>query len=256
MPTVKQSKTLKVCILPDIHAPVHDQQAMSSVLAYMRSETWDEVVQLGDFVDVHAISEHNTGKPGAIPHPLSYEYEVANSLLDKIVSAARSKNKACKITFLKGNHEFRADRFVEKHPELKGLVEPHIALRYNARKIDYVESYPRGDVYSIGHLHMHHGYYCNEFHTKKHAEAYGVNIVTGHVHDFQTYSKVTWGSGKTRLATSLGCLCVLDAPYLHGRPSKWVHGFGVAYVKPDGNFNLYPVQIIDGHFVAPNGVNF
>ena len=36
-------------------------------------------------------------------------------------------------------------------------------------------------------------------------------------------------------------------------PNAWVNGFAIAYIRPDGHFNLYTIDIIRGEFVAPDG---
>ena len=50
-------------------------------------------------------------------------------------------------------------------------------------------------------------------------------------------------------AYGIPCLSDLSPDYLNGKPNSWIHGFGVAYVMPDGRFNLYPIIITNGQFV-------
>ena len=49
------------------------------------------------------------------------------------------------------------------------------------------------------------------------------------------------------------CGCALNPHYRRHAPNSWLNGFGVFYVYPNGNFQLYPVISVDGTFIAPNG---
>lgn len=253
-PEVTKTDIRRVLYLPDVHVPLHDRQAIEAVLSYMWDEWFDEVVQLGDFLDLNAPSAHNEGKPKVVEgERLQEDYRIGRSVLDDLLSAARNRNKACKFTMLKGNHEYRVDRWVDRYPLVEGLVEPEIGLQLKLRQVKWVESYPKGELYKIGHLYATHGTYCNEHHAKKHVERYGVNVVYGHTHQVQQYSKVLHGKNKTLQGVSLGCLCRMDMPYLGGAPTSWQHAIGVAHFLPNGFYSLAPVLIFNGEFVAPNG---
>jgi hypothetical protein len=53
-------------------------------------------------------------------------------------------------------------------------------------------------------------------------------------------------------AKSIGCLCKFDMPYMKQRPSNWVNGFSVAYIRQDGTFNEYTINIVNDHFTFGN----
>jgi len=176
-----------VLILPDIHLPYEDKRSVGAVLNYAATKHWDECVQLGDFVDMNSVSSHNKGKPLLVEgERLADDYEYANEFLDCLTQAVRAKNPKCKITLLKGNHEYRVDRYVEEHPALEGMIETKVGLRLKERGIQQINCYPGGELYKIGKLTFTHGYWCNEHHAKKHADYYGCSIVYGHCFDEQT----------------------------------------------------------------------
>ena len=248
----------RILVLPDIHAPYHDAKAIGAVLHYASTQHIDELVQLGDYVDADAVNGHDEGKRRTQEgRRLKDEYDVANELLDQITDAIRVKNSAAKLVMLKGNHEWRVDRWVDRHPEVEGLVEVENALRLQARGVKWVESYPHGELYQMGKLYAAHGAYTNKYHSTKHLDEYGINLIYGHVHSIQVSSKPVFGfAHKTIEAISIGCLCNYDLPYIQGRPTKWQHAFAEVHVWGNGSFNVLPVRIHGGEFVAPTGEKF
>lgn len=217
-------------------------------MSFARQHVWTDVVHLGDLLEGDAISGHNKGKPKLVEgERLEADYAMANALLCEVEAAAPK----AKIALLKGNHEYRVDRYIEEHPALDGLINVEKGLRIADRpRVQLIDCYPAGELYNIGKLYFTHGTYCGGNPCKKHLDVYGVNIVFGHTHEVGIYSKVTYGKGKALSAYNLGCLCRYDMAYLEGRPTNWQHAIGEAYVLPNGKFNLVIHNIFDGEFVV------
>jgi len=78
----------------------------------------------------------------------------------------------------------------------------------------------------------------------------GLMTITQNSHDVQLYTKVHEEDPEDyHTAQSIGCLCNRAPEYKSGRPNRWVHGFGVVYVRENGFYNLYVPIIINGSFV-------
>ena len=75
----------------------------------------------------------------------------------------------------------------------------------------------------------------------------GCNIVYGHTHRSQVYG-INMVMQKTLKAWGLGCLCNKKPSYLRGKAGSWDHQFAVLYVASNGEFNLYPIDIINNRF--------
>ena len=247
----------RIFVLPDIHAPFHDMKAIGAFMNYAATQHVDEFVQLGDYVDADAVNAHDEGKRRTQEgRRLKDEYDVANELLDQLTDAVRIRHRGTKLVMLKGNHEWRVDRWVDRHPEIEGLIEVENALRLQARGVHWVESYPHGEAYKMGRLHAIHGSYTNKYHAAKHLDEYGIDLIYGHVHSIQVASRPSRNKLRTTEAISIGCLCDYALPYLQGRPSKWQHAFAEVHLWEGGAFNVLPVRIHDGEFVAPTGQKF
>ena len=251
-------KSRRVLVLPDIHlrpacngVPTgEDTDSLAAVMRYVSRNEWDEVVMLGDLLDFDCISTHNKNKLRLEEDKrLQKDYDHANRFLD---TWQKATGKA-KWTILEGNHDERAERYVDANPVLEGSIEVAGKLDFKARGIQWVRFWTKGEVYSIGTAHFGHGLYCNKYHAERHASEYGVCFFYGHTHDVQEMPKSLRGADKTIIGQSMGCLCRYNQPYMKGRPSKWQQAFGVFYFQPSGFFNHYVVRIFDHKFISPEG---
>lgn len=252
----EMEKIYKVIVLPDIQYPYVAKDAMGAVEKYMADEKFDEYLQVGDFMDFDQLSRWSSEIPERVVNSIADDYEGANKLLDRHQSLIRKNNKNAKFTILAGNHDIRAEKFAEKFPQIKGMIEMEHALKFKERGINYIKCYPKGEIYTIGHANFHHGLYTGGNHAKKHADNFGVNIFYGHVHDVQSNAKIMFGKNKTIIGQSLGCLCKYDLDYVGKNPTNWQHAVTTFYIRPDGNFNYYISMIFNGQFTAPNGKTY
>ena len=151
------------------------------------------------------------------------------------------------VVLLSGNHDERVYTAIQKDTTLQNLVEYETMLKLKSRKVPFFRDTQQ--PYKIGKLNAVHGWYYNRYHTAKHLDVFSGNIVYGHVHTLQTTSKILVAKKQEIQATSLPCLCDLAPEYMNGAPSGWQHGFAVAYVQDNGDFNLYPINIIRDRFI-------
>lgn len=248
---MSKSKLLEVLVLPDIHIPVEDKLTMRAVERYMADCQLDEVIYLGDLMDLGVISSHNKDNLRAISgQSLAKDYAAGNAFLDRHQNLAPN----AKFTLIEGNHCYRAERLVNAQPQLEGLVEPQIQLRLEERGINWVPFWSKGALYTIGKANYGHGLWTSKYHARQHLEAYGINFFYGHTHDEQLASKVSYGDNNTVVAHSFGCLCDYFQSYIKGKPTKWQQCFAKFHFRPDGFFNYTVTKIFDHAFVSPEGV--
>lgn len=240
-------------LIPDLHLPHEDKRSVAALEAYLRDEWWDYWICLGDMLDNDAISAFNVGKPRKIltAPTVQEQFEYANRFLDRHLGVVRGGNGECRLVYLEGNHEERTERYVDRLPELQGLVDVERGLNLKARGVQYVRFWSSGELYPLGKLYLGHGAYTVQNHAAKHVRDFGCCIGYGHTHDVQSYSIKQRGKQHTIMAQSFGCLCQYDQPYLRGRPTNWTHAFGVVYLFPDGFFQHQVVQIHKNRFVGP-----
>lgn len=248
----------KGVLLPDIQHPRHDPACIKAVIH--KFIPWFKphlVVILGDALNMDAINHWRREKDDKKYFEgkrLDKEYKSFDKEI--LTPIEKAIDKDTERVYLGGNHEDWANLVVNKEPNLEGLVEPEIRLRLTERGwkwIPYVSEDRDGNTvrgtYQVGKLLVSHGVYLNKFHTAKVAETHSKSCAYGHTHDIQIFSKIFEDDRGYHTAQSIGCLCNMSPDYMKGKPNKWVHGFGIIYVQPNGDYNLYVPVINHGRFV-------
>ncbi len=249
----KPGQVYRVLVIPDMQVPYEDKESVAAVEKYMADVRYDEVIILGDFLDLDCISSHNAKNLRAIEgKSIQADYDYANALLDRWQRIVRKRNPDARWVLLEGNHEYRAERYLDEHPQLRGLLEVERGLRLKERGFKWVRCYAKGEVYKLGKAHFHHGLYCGSNHARKMVENFGVNIFYGHTHDVIEWPKTTYGEDSTIIGKSLGCLCG-PQPYMNGRPDNWQQAVTDFFFTDDGFFNHFVSRIFQHRLIAPNG---
>lgn len=231
----------KMVILPDVHINTTVPKPYQVVKNFIKLYKPDEIVLLGDYMDVQSLSAWDMDKRKLMEgRRYKKEVEVTNKELDFLQK--HSKN----ITYIEGNHENRVERYIEKNPEMEGLLEIKDCLNLDERGIKYVEM---NKLYKVGHCYLTHGLYTNKYHASKHLTSLGCNIIYGHTHR-PDISSMIMKMQKPIMAWGLGCLCDKEPDYLRGRPSNWVDQFAIMeFETKTGEFTVLPINIVNNKFI-------
>jgi len=187
-------KARRVVLLPDIHHPYHDENCLNAVYHFLKWFKPDELVLLGDAMDMTAASHwlEEKGKRKALENKrIKQEYEDFDrevlSKLEKVLP------KWCVKVFMGGNHEDWAYQLVENDPRLEGMVEPEIVLDLANRGwkwIPYLVKDGSGGTsigtYRVGKLLVFHGMYTNKYHAAKTVGMFSRSVAYGHCLDEET----------------------------------------------------------------------
>ncbi len=232
-------KGIKSIILPDLHisrrgyARVYD-----TVKDFIIDFKPDVVYLLGDFADNEALCPHMMGNFSSATHAAEIR------VLDKELKFLEKHSG--KIVWIEGNHEDWVNQYEAKFPKLRGTLTYETQLRLSERNITWIPR-SRKKLLKVGKLHMFHGMYINEYHANKHLRKIGCSVVYGHTHVGQVHTN-DQVMQRTHKAYGLGCLCNKKASYLKDLEGSWNHEFAVLYSATNGDFNLYPIDIIGNRF--------
>ena len=229
----------RLLIVPDTHAPFHDERAWKLMLKVARQFKPQIIVHQGDLADFYAVSAHS--KDPSRKATLKEELKVVRKLrgdLDRL--GAKRK------VFIEGNHEDRLRRYLEeKAPELFGMFDTDslLQLRENGWEFTPYKSYARvGKVY-FSHDTGNSGLYT----TARALQAFQHSIVIGHHHAIQ-YAVEGDATGKHRVGAQFGWLGdAKRADYMHRIKAlrNWSLGFGVGHKDDTGVVHLQPIPIIN-----------
>lgn len=237
-------------ILSDVHVPEHDRPFWASMMRFIADMKPDEVILSGDFGEYGSVSQHG----GGFEAKLTDDLTAVKLALDELRTAAGAD---AKITYLEGNHESRLPRAIASWaPTLAGSLDLASQLELDKRGIEWVPEHKqpiRRGLLRVLHGHQLLGKYGPKHHAAKAADIYGsspgVEIVYGHVHTTQNFTKAVAGGYVSAL--SLGCGRTIgpdEVRWLQGREAGWHHGFGVAFAVGD-HVQVHSVRVIKGRFI-------
>jgi predicted phosphodiesterase len=213
----------KTAILSDIHLGIHDKQALTSALTYLKKEKIENLILNGDILDSTAISTHPKN-----PQTPKYLYEI--NLANQLLSSLGSDFPKVKIYFKEGNHEDRLQRYIMANAEqLEGIVDLQKILDLESKGISYVESLRYMIVNSIHVFHGHEIKVSGNLAARKLYDKTANSSLMGHVHKIGHYVKKGI-DGRYRDAFTTGCLCKLSQGYMMHSDSQ--HGFAI--IEKDG----------------------
>jgi len=236
----------------DVHS---EPKYVRAILPFIREFRPDFLIIGGDFVDLETISRFNKHRRGLIGidkclKDIKAEIATCNSILDEIDVAA---GEDCRKVLILGNHEERLDKFYCEYPQYhdEGVeIQSELMLQKRGYKV-----VGHGGFYKLGKLYFIHGEgYGGDHYTKSISLRCRRNIRTFHHHTNQTYTITSpLDSGDICEVKSIGCMCDRAPSYLRGTTNRWINSFGCGYVKSNGDFQDYVVNIVGMSFIAPNG---
>jgi predicted phosphodiesterase len=238
-------------ITSDQHVPYQDEnahRAIAELAQVLRPQGW---VFNGDFLDLLEISRHSAGSLAKLEgRRICTTFNEGNRILDLLITAA---GKQCTdLHFIDGNHEDRINRWLSTADNgiFSGDESISIArrLKFDSRGIQYHEGYPEAGV-RLGKLWVTHGRFTNKYHANKMLDYYRHSVLYGHTHAPQMdHAPALRGQ---QVAIGTGHLGDPDSPAMSyaPRPNRWVSGFALVYVYPDGSFNAQPINLWRGQFV-------
>ncbi len=239
----------KVLVLPDLHLKTKPHEkgwigdvspSLWAALNFGEDFKPDMTILLGDLMELEMISSFAKNNLRVREQMrLNYDFEFTNQVLNRIDKMSKGDK-----VYLFGNHENRIEWYIDKNPELEGILSIEKNLHLEERGWKY---YREGKIIKVGHACFIHGWYWNVYHARKHVSEMGESIFCGHVHDVQSFSKPN-PAQMPIIGQSLGCLCDLNPAWKRNKPNRWVNAFGVFYFSKDGNFTYYVPIIIDGGF--------
>jgi len=251
-------------IIPDVHdrhpyvSSPHGRMsrkvyhpAYRCMLSVIKALKPNGIVNLGDTTDMESLSYFDMDKRRKMEgRRYQKDIQSLNHLLDeqeKVIS-----HKTEKIYFI-GNHEQRVENYLDNHPESEGMMNFEADVFLGRRGYEIIGfNQPK----KLGKALFMHGFDATMYHAAKMSRTFDRTIYYGHVHDVQTHSfKSPINAREIRVAESLGCLCDLNPSWLLGKPNRWVHAFGLFWLKDNGEFQMDRKIVINGEVVI-NGKIF
>ncbi len=248
-------------MIPDVHGNKQDPKAVACMfedLKLLGIGKGDTVIQIGDLIDCGGfLTEKFT---------LGYVSEIGDtSFAQDIAAGRRFIDRMVEVTpgaeyhFLEGNHEARVEAWCVtkslRHQEdaqlLLDMFGVDNQLNLHDRGIKY---YKRGEFHNVpeyrglvkfGKCYYTHGSKYPTNAAKAYADTYNVNIVYGHTHRADTWTKRSIDYGSI-ISSNPGTMSEKQPAWKHDDPTNWTHGYNLQIVAESGDFLNINVPIING----------
>ena len=254
--------------------PFHDETAMAACLRIVREVDPDDIIVIGDFIDLAPMSRFDQ-EPG---FALTVQPAIDRGTLflaELVAAAPRSTTRV----YLEGNHDRRLQKSIVNNavaafglrpgytpPDTwPDLSIPHL-LRLDDLEFSYVGGYPAGIWWVNENLAAIHGHRVTSAGSTaaRVVDDARVSVLFGHVHrlELMTRTRQVYEGSRTSLAASVGCLCRIDGAVpstkgstdVFGRPvpttENWTQGMAVVtYEEGNGFFDVELVPIFGGRVI-------
>lgn len=224
-------------VIPDLHVPYHHKPTFNIILQVVKDIQPEHIVFIGDCFDAEALGSWTKD---TVEEGLYKTLDEIEQFQEEVLDPLRNIASDSEYYWCGGNHDMQ--RVKDAIEDLKGRRKViNLDKMFPNIKMTEYNQYVK-----IGKLHYTHGTYHNKYHARKHVDNYQVNVMYGHTHTVQSFTKHTKTDRDPIKATSIGACCNLNPNYMKNKPNAWVHAFAVVNYFENGNFTSHINEVIDG----------
>ena len=247
MPKIKVA-----CAVYDLHYPKVDKPTVRALFEYLEDNKPEVFIFGGDQFHFDCISHHTKHTP-IFRTRRAYMNDIQGFERDILTPLERVLPKGCEKVWIIGNHEDWEQDLINEQPELEDAIGHVNLLRLKERGWTIV---PLGHAYKLGKLYVVHGEVLSGvgnqaglYPARKAVELYAGNVLAGHTHAPQTFTKVSPVDHRNKWQGIISPIAGdVNPEYLRNRPTAWVNGFNRIEVMENGQYNYYPLLVINGKF--------
>lgn len=240
-------------------APFHDRRAMSLVLKVAQTNHFDDIIFLGDLLDLPDWSDKFLRSP-------EFYFTTQSAIIEAAwwLAQFRLAQPGARLVLIEGNHERRMDTAIITHLaasyQLRPAGEVNLApvltvprlLGLESMGVEWAGGYPDSGVWLNDLLLVTHGNVARAG-AGDTAKAMVTNsnhsTIFGHIHRIEKVPMTLTGRQGARSiwALSPGCLCRLDGSVPgHEVGQNWQNGFAVAHYTESGDHFIEDYLIHNG----------
>jgi UDP-2,3-diacylglucosamine pyrophosphatase LpxH len=242
----------KLIAIFDTHIP--HNLPLEGFIEFLKDEKPTHLLIGGDFVNLDSLNHWNDDQGNLKEKEgkrLEDDISAANSVLLRLMKAV---GEGCKIVYLEGNHELWAKKYVEKNPEMEGVVSIERQLKLKEKGIQYIELDSDENFYKLGNIVYTHGDEARgQYHARKMMDIFNSKVRYGHRHTRQMIARATKTGMPDVDAENIPAMCD-NEKYMKGLPTGKRSGFHIVYYLKDGSEYEYTIEQKDGRFVFNNKI--
>lgn len=264
-----ESKIVKHMALYDVHVPRNIN--LQPVIDFARDYQPDYFIIGGDFLNLEWASHWNEA---VFKH---IGFEKLSKMLSQEIAAGKEVLKEfnevlpknCKKFYIPGNHEEWLFWASLAYPEIAGGLSLGVSDMSFKSDISQIKKQvlsnlltklletdkigmkilPYEKELNIGKITYIHGHQAGNLAAMKRNYP-ARNVVAGHTHTHEVTTLHNSGvEGRAHQYVIVPCLCHLSPGYLKNASTRWLNGFWVADVLPNGLFDGKVIKVLDGKIV-------
>jgi len=244
-------KNLKTAVgVWDLHYPKVHWPTVECWMQLIQERKPDVFIFGGDQFHFDCISHHTKSTP-IFRTRRSYINDIEGFDKDILRPLEAVLPKNCDKIWIIGNHEDWEQDLINEQPELEDAIGHVKLLRLRERGWTVI---PLGHAYKLGKLFCVHGEVltgignqAGMYPSRKAVELYAGNVLAGHTHSPQTFTKVSPVDFTNRWQGHISPTSGnVNPEYLRNRPTSWLNGFNVIELFPNGDFSYYPIIVVNG----------
>lgn len=239
------SNWCKGVFVTDNHGCEQEEAAVKAFFKFLKD--WKPEIRIhgGDCFDLKALRKQADGEEKRAS--LQLDFQMGTEFLYRLKPTV----------FLNGNHDQRLwDHAAKNNGPISDLCGQCITqLEKDLKKLNCKVHLPydkRKGIYTLGHLKAAHGYCLGVNAAREMARTYGT-VMFGHNH---TSQQVAVEGLETRIGFGSGCLCDLNMDFQRASVKTLAHNHGwFQFItnKRTGDFRVWPVNCVNGEYVAMSG---
>lgn len=254
----------KVLCIGDAHVePGYDVRTRFLQLSKYIVETKpDVIVQMGDFLSMSALSHWDRNKRLLMEgRRYTDDLSCGKYAIKKLFSHINVWNAACpktkkkrytpKLVWLDGNHEEWLPKYLENHPELKGMFDIkrdlglyELEQTYEVEYVDYGKwAMIDGIAFTHAPITGNGRPVSGETATKSSLNLFDTSVVFAHTHRLEFQSTNRHGRTALQQALSVGCFFEHDFDYCKIANNKFWRGVVMLETHGDGTFDYETVSL-------------
>lgn len=242
---------LKAILLPDIHFPQENKQAIEVVKKVIEGWKPDEIIFTGDQDSAETTSRWAEGTP---TESLPIDDQGLNQTREFFKWCRETRPKA-RIIALDGNHGiYRHRNYLEKKaPTFLEWLTPENLYHTDKHNVEFYD-YDMPPVKWHGDMYLHHGESVSKYSgesVRNDVLNWNISLVRSHSHRAGVFYKNYSFTGVQLRGFELGTLCDFENPdnFKYTLHKDWTLSFGIAHITQDDYPHIQIIEIVsDGDF--------
>lgn len=236
--------------IPDAHVdPNQDLSRFDCLNKFIKDRRPDNIIFMGDFITLESLSNWDLNKSGVMEgRRYQLDIQAGKDALKKTLEGFQEENYYPRIIFLKGNHCFRLDRYIDTKPELKEHLNIERDLCLREFGIDEIVEYKEsceicGTIFTHAPMNAANQAVSGKYAIHRAAEMTHKSLVFAHTHRMESVNFYRHGANTITQVLTCGCFFEHTDSYAYGGLNAYFRGLCLLTHWKEGRFDVEDIAL-------------